>query len=216
MNKGLWVLFEGADGSGKSSLCRGVHIELQKRGVFDTVITSEPGSPHSQACIGIRNLIKFNTSLNNITNLCLFIADRAQHMDEVVIPALQHNKIVLQDRGFVSSIIYQGFAQNESNRAYIANVIKTLNNLSMQFLEPDLIIEPHVSLDVAQKRISERRGTGGPSIDHFERREFQRRVTDAYAELALPNYHRLDGEKPIDELVTSVVELIYSAAKLTA
>jgi len=81
----------------------------------------------------------------------LFAADRAQHFDEVVIPNIQQNKIVLSDRMSDSSLVYQGYG-----RGLDLNMIKKINNWVMKGIRPDVTIYVHVPLKVALERIAKR------------------------------------------------------------
>ena len=110
MQKGLFVKFEGADGCGKSTQARYLKESLDAEG-FDVILTGEPGGcPISEK---IREIIldNDNQDILDITEAYLYASARAQHVHEVIIPALEQGKIVLCDRFIHSSVAYQGYGR---------------------------------------------------------------------------------------------------------
>ncbi len=108
---GLFITFEGADGSGKSTQARFLAEGLTELG-FDVVLTREPGGcPVAEK---IRDIVldKNNTDILDITEAYLYAAARAQHVHEIIIPALKQGKIVVCDRFVHSSVAYQGYGRN--------------------------------------------------------------------------------------------------------
>jgi len=108
---GLFITFEGADGSGKSTQARFLAEGLIELG-FDVVLTREPGGcPVAEK---IRDIVldKNNADILDITEAYLYAAARAQHVHEVIMPALAQGKIVVCDRFIHSSIAYQGYGRN--------------------------------------------------------------------------------------------------------
>ena len=108
---GLFITFEGADGSGKSTQARFLAEGLRELG-FDVVLTREPGGcPVAEK---IRDIVldKNNTDILDITEAYLYAAARAQHVHEVILPALKQGKIVVCDRFIHSSVAYQGYGRN--------------------------------------------------------------------------------------------------------
>ena len=110
MKNGLFITFEGADGCGKSTQARFLAESLKKEGL-DVVLTREPGGcPISEM---IRDIVldKKNKDILDITEAYLYAAARAQHVHEVIIPALEKGKIVICDRFIHSSVAYQGYGR---------------------------------------------------------------------------------------------------------
>ena len=111
MQKGLFITFEGADGSGKSTQARFLAEGLSALG-FDVLLTREPGGcPVAEK---IRDIVldKNNSDILDITEAYLYAAARAQHVHEVIDPALEQGKIVVCDRFIHSSVAYQGYGRN--------------------------------------------------------------------------------------------------------
>ncbi len=110
MRKGLFITFEGGEGAGKSTLVEKVKESLLKKN--KVVVTREPGG----TIFGehVRELLledKKEFKISSKAELCLFLASRSQHIEEVILPALKDGKIVLCDRYNDSSIVYQGHAR---------------------------------------------------------------------------------------------------------
>ena len=110
VRKSFFITFEGPDGSGKSTIIKMVAQHLSENNI-EYVLTREPGG--SKIAEEIRNVIldPKNTNLSASTEALLYAASRAQHFDEIIKPALDHDKIVLCDRFLDSSLVYQGIAR---------------------------------------------------------------------------------------------------------
>lgn len=146
LNKGILITIEGIDGCGKSSLCKSLFENLSKK--YNCILTKEPGG--SELGKSLREILQ-NKKVCTLSEYLLFAADRAQHFNELVIPELQENKIVISDRMADSSLAYQGYA-----RGLDINFIEQINNLTMQSIKPDLTLYLEVDLETAQKRINSR------------------------------------------------------------
>jgi dTMP kinase len=108
----MFITFEGQDGSGKSSIIKKLKSFLEKEGI-NFVLTREPGSPYSKESKQIRDiLLKKENVLPPLTEALLFAADRRMHLNKIIIPALNQNKVVICDRYIDSSLVYQGFGRN--------------------------------------------------------------------------------------------------------
>ena len=119
MKKGFFITFEGGEGAGKTSLIDGIKKYLETKSL-DYIITREPGSTKlgehlREIVLQEKNGEKISTNISkkidSKAELCLFLASRAQHIKEVILPSLEKNKIVLCDRYNDSSIAYQGHAR---------------------------------------------------------------------------------------------------------
>lgn len=147
--KGLLIAIEGIDGSGKSTLAQNLSKKLNEHDI-SCVLTREPGATPLGTII--RNLLH-----QKPVNMCpkaeylLFAADRAQHMSEIIAPALHKNKIVISDRMGDSSVVYQGYA-----RGLDIPMIQQINEWAMNNTTPDLILYVQLSVDEATNRIIKR------------------------------------------------------------
>lgn len=171
MQKGLFMTFEGADGSGKTTQLNNVKSFLEEKG-FDVVITREPGALE----IGqkIRNILLHHDGI--VADRCemfLFLADRAQHVETFIKPAIEEGKIVLCDRHTDSTIAYQGYGRGQD-----INLLKDLNKIAINGIKPDLTLLFDVSTEVAQERV-------GSEKDRMESAgiEFHKKVRNGYLEL---------------------------------
>jgi dTMP kinase len=111
---GLFITFEGPDGSGKSTLIKKLENTLfQDFKDLEVVFTREPGGTNNQIAEDIRNLLlnKMDYKIDYHAEALLFSASRAQHVKDFIQPSLEANKIVLCDRYVDSSIVYQGFGR---------------------------------------------------------------------------------------------------------
>jgi dTMP kinase len=149
---GFFITFEGVEGSGKSKHIHQLYEELQKDG-RSLVLTREPGGTR----IGekIRDLIldPEQVEMDPAAELLLYLAARAQHIHEKILPALKENKIVLCDRFHDSTYAYQG-----GGRGLDIKVIESMVQILFHQLKPDITflldIEPKLALDRIQKRES--------------------------------------------------------------
>lgn len=147
--KGLLIVIEGIDGAGKSTLAQNLAYKLQTDG-HETVLTKEPGG--SSLGKQLREILQ--TQLMPITPIAeylLFAADRAQHMQDVVKPALKRGAIVISDRMADSSLAYQGYG-----RGIDKNNIRLVNSWAMQTIEPDIVLYLKISAHDAAHRIKKR------------------------------------------------------------
>ena len=173
---GKFIVFEGGEKSGKSTQIELLKEYLESKN-FQVVLTREPGSKLSSITQQIREVIlnNKNTSLTARAELLLFLADRSQHMSEIVKPALEQGKIVLCDRFDGSTFAYQGAARNLDLKE-----IKSMNNWAKFGLEPDLV----VYLDIRPEQAAQRaRGEKHDRLD-AESLAFHEAVRTGYLEQA--------------------------------
>lgn len=172
MNKGLFITFEGIDGCGKSTQLN-LLADYLKAKEFETVVTREPGA------IGLGEklreiLLNYDGEVSSNCEAFLFLADRAQHIDTLVKPAIEAGKIVLCDRHTDSTVAYQGYG-----RGVDLEQIKMLNKLATSGLTPNLTFVFDVDLETSQSRV-------GKNKDRMESAglEFHQRVKEGFLEIA--------------------------------
>jgi len=169
---GVLITLEGMDGTGKTTQSNLLAEFLNQQG-YDVVHTKEPGSPHNRGCMTIRQAVLAPESgLVPKAELLLMLADRAQHVEEVIFPALQRGAIVLSDRFRDSTMAYQGYGR-EMNPDLIAQ----LNDMACSGLVPDMTLFFFGDVDQCLKRIQ-----GREVLDDFEKEdlEFHQRVNQGF------------------------------------
>lgn len=146
MNRGLFITFEGIDGCGKSTQARLLAETLKKD--FDVITTREPGgTPLAEK---IRELLidPENDSMVNDCELLLYLAARAQHVREVIVPAIDKGGIIICDRFQDATFAYQGFG-----RDIPLQTLKSLNSFATGGLVPDRTFIFDISIDTAFARL---------------------------------------------------------------
>ncbi|MBI2871586.1 MAG: dTMP kinase [Chloroflexi bacterium] len=183
---GRFIVFEGGEGSGKTTQVRALRRRLIRRG-YSVVVAREPGgTPGGEA---IRRLLRSSHTLSPRVELFLFAASRALLVDQVIRPALAEGRIVICDRFSASTIAYQGYG-----RELGASTAAQISDMATGGLAPDLT----VYMDVAPE-LGLQRKAGVP--DRFERAhlEFHRRVREGYlaqARLAPELWLMVDASLP--------------------
>lgn len=198
MKRGLFITFEGADGCGKSTQLNLLAEYLTKKG-FEVVVTREPGAKGLGEKIR-EILLNYNGPVSDRCESFLFLADRAQHIDMIVNPAVEAGKIVLCDRHTDSTVAYQGYG-----RQLPLDRIKMLNEIAVNGRHPDLTFVFDIDVETSMKRV-------GDDKDRMESagKEFHNRVRYGYLEIAKQEPKRvkvLDATKSIDEISKLVIDL---------
>ncbi len=199
MTRGLFVTFEGLDGCGKSTQVRLAADRLASQN-FPVVVTREPGG----TCIAekIRALL-MDPSHESMVDECevlLYLAARAQHVRETILPAVSRGKLVLCDRFEDATFAYQG-----SGRGISLETLRMLNDFSTGGIRPDLTF----IFDIPVETVFERLNAMNKPADRLESggREFFERVREGYRTLARDGSGRirlLDGALPIEQLAGAV------------
>ena len=146
----MLIVIEGIDGSGKSTLARNLAHALEKHN-HSVFLTREPGG----SALGkkLRDILQTQpVPITPVAEFLLFAADRAQHFNDKIVPALKENKIVISDRMGDSSLVYQGFG-----RGIDKDMINTVNNWAMQNIKSDKTIYLHISPEQAHERLKDRK-----------------------------------------------------------
>ena len=201
--KGLFITFEGCEGSGKSTIAKMLKEELENANI-PCLFTREPGgTPISEK---IRNIIldPSTPEMTSRTEALLYAASRSQHTAEKIIPALEEGKIVICDRYLESSLAYQGAARELG----IGNIFDI--NIFGGAIEPDYVLFFDISPQESLKRIKNR------NFDRLEKEEleFHEKVYNYFkSQINRNNFISIDATKPIDEVLSKVLKIIYSIKK---
>ena len=167
-----FIVFEGGDGSGKSTQIKRLSGRLLRR-EHPYIITREPGgTPLGEQ---LRKILKTRTDLSPLGELLLFVAARQQLLTQIIEPAIRSGKNIISDRFTASTIAYQGYGRGLD----IANIV-SLNKLATGQIEPDLNILLDLQPEIALSRISERKK------DSFDNSElsFHKRVRQGFLDQA--------------------------------
>lgn len=199
MEKGLFITFEGTDGCGKTTQIEMLKDYFEKQG-RTVLLTREPGAKGLGTKLR-EILLNYDGEVSPVCESFLFLADRAQHVDTIIKPAVARGEIVLCDRHTDSTVAYQGYG-----RELDIEQIKMLNNIATSGLKPDLTFIFDIDIDTAQKRV-------GKNKDRMESAgvEFFKRVRNGYLEIAKQEPERvkvLDGSKSIETIHNELLEIL--------
>ena len=175
----LFITFEGIEGSGKTTHLRHLAAQLRAAG-HEVVETREPGGTPAGAAVRALLLGSDAVPLSPLAELLLYCADRAQHVEQVIRPALAAGRVVLCDRFSDSTIAYQGYG-----RGLDLGTVRSLDATARVGVWPDLTFLLDCPVPVGLARARERRGTPA-GADRFEREtlEFHARVRAGFETLA--------------------------------
>lgn len=202
----MFITFEGIEGCGKTTQIKRLSGVLTRSGV-PHITTLEPGG--TLVGVQIRRILldAGNTGLSPMAELMLYEADRAQHVEEIIRPALEHGKWVLCDRFFDATMAYQGVAR-DLDRPFV----ESLNERVTSGIRPDrtflLDCPVEVGLDRALKR-NQKDSEKGQDRFERERLTFHRKVREAYLEFARRDADRfvvVDGVLSEDEVEERIIE----------
>ncbi len=192
---GAFIVIEGIDGSGKSTVCRRVADRLRDDG-YDVELTAEP--THG----GIGALIRSGAAgrISQRAESLMFTADRYEHTDSIR-SLVSEGKVVVCDRYYASTVAYQS-AKLDGDSADVDWLV----SLSSPFIrEPDVVILLDIDPRVSMARVDAR----GEEESKFEKREFLEQVRSAYLELAdTYGYEIVDASAPMDDVFEQVITII--------
>ena len=175
--RGVLIAFEGIEGSGKTTQAKLLFEYLKKKSI-PCIYTKEPGG--TQIGEQIRQILLDinNKQMHRKTELLLYLASRAQHVYEKLLPELQKGTVIITDRFSLSSMAYQGMARDFSFK-----VVSRLNKFAVDNVKPDLTILVDLPVAVGLERTEKRSGN---NIDRLEKEktEFHEHVRQAYLNLA--------------------------------
>lgn len=191
---GTFVTLEGPEGAGKTTQLKQLSKQLDVLGI-DHIVTRDPGGTPLGRQIR-RILLNPENPVNPMSELLLYQADRAQHVGEVIMPALKEGKLVLCDRYTDSTMAYQGYA-----RGIDFAIIEDLNKVATGGLRPDLTI----LFDLESSEGLSRLHPGGHDRLEREAIEFHHKVRDGYHQLVKKEPTRwktIDASKPMTTVQT--------------
>tara|TARA_Y100000996_G_scaffold299745_1_gene237534 strand:+ start:465 stop:1097 length:633 start_codon:yes stop_codon:yes gene_type:complete len=198
----LLITFEGGEGSGKTTQSQILYNALKEKG-FEVIKTREPGGTKFAEIIREILVQGESNKINNISELLLFAAARADHVQKVIKECLKDNKIVICDRFTDSTLAYQGYAGNLD-----LDLVKEVNRISIGEISPDLTfvfdIDPTLGIE---------RALGENNKEtRFEEKDimYHKKIRDGYMDIARDNPDRcvvIDGTNGIEQISKNILEL---------
>jgi dTMP kinase len=207
--KGLFITYEGLDGSGKTTQIKLIYDFLIKAG-FDVVLTREPGGTKIGDLIRKILLDKKNSGMSYRAETLLFLASRAELVLKVIEPAIKEGKIVICDRFFDSTVVYQGIARELGEKEVLDMSLWATNGII-----PDLTFLLSASTDICDRRISS--ASKGKDRIEVEKNNFKEKIYKGYLDVAKKNRDRfivIDGDEGIESIFATVKESVLKLLKL--
>lgn len=202
MAGGFFITMEGIEGSGKSTQARCLYNYLISMG-FDAILTHEPGGTDTGAMI--RDILLNSKSLTPYCELFLFMADRSQHVEELIKPALARGAIVVSDRFYHSTFAYQA-----GGRGIDGELINNLNDLAVNTVRPDLTFY----IDIPPETGLSRKRAASHSLDRIEKEdlEFHRSIREAYIRMSHTDstIAVINGDREKEEICNEIAGLFFN------
>lgn len=202
----MFVTFEGPEGAGKSTALKTIASKLTNLG-HSVLTTREPGG----GALGkrIRQMLLEEDAVSPETELLLFLADRANHVETIILPALQEGKIVLCDRHADSTIVYQGYG-----RGLDLEFLRQGNKFATKNLVPDLTLLFDLNPEIGLERLNPT-AEGQRDVNRLDREplEFHKKVRAGFLEIAKlepQRFHILNAEKAPSDLAEDAFSEILS------
>ncbi len=201
----MFITFEGADGTGKTTQIERLARRLRSRG-YEVITTREPGGTFLAEKIRDILLEDCGEAVHPETEALLYAAARAQHVRQVIRPALADGVVVISDRFIDSSLVYQGVGRNLG-----VELVREMNRPALDGLWPDIT----VLLDLPPEEAEHRRKSRQAQADRFETEdmEFKTRLRQGYLDLAVREPERIiriGADQDVEQLEEAVWSCIHS------
>jgi dTMP kinase len=186
--KGIFITFEGPDGSGKTTQLKRLAANLKEQG-YNVLVTREPGGTPISDQIRTIVLSPDNREMTNEAEVLLYAASRAQHVHELILPALEEGRIVLCDRFIDASMAYQA-----SGLGIDEQVVGQINEFASSGLEPNRTYMLDVPVEISLERLIRRQQTvQGAALDRIEQKDasYHRKVREAFHRIAARHTERV-------------------------
>ncbi|MCL1632445.1 dTMP kinase [Sporolactobacillus sp. CPB3-1] len=215
-HKGLFITFEGPDGSGKTTQIQRLAAELESRGI-PYLLTREPGGTEIGDQIRTLVLNPAHSELTDKTEILLYAASRSQHIAQKIMPAIQKGQVVLCDRYIDASIAYQGYGLEQP-----IEMVRQINDFATGGMSPDRTYLIDVSPEVGRQRMKRRAGApeagatqAADELDRIESRAFayHRRVRKGFLAIYEENKKRIrliNGEQEPEQIFQTIVSDFFS------
>lgn len=207
--RGIFISFEGTEGSGKTSVIKDVTKYFESKNI-PVLVTREPGGIRISEKIRDILLNKEHIEMDARTEALLFAASRRQHLVEKIRPALEEGKLILCDRFVDSSLVYQGIARNLG-----INEVFAINRFAIEDTLPEMTIFVDVRPEVGLERVFKTPNREVNRLD-LEKLEFHKMIYQGYLDLIKmfpERIKRVNGEQPIANVALDVITLIEDLIK---
>lgn len=199
--RGLFITLEGGDGAGKSTQIRNIKSFFEMKGLV-VVHTREPGG--TQISEKLRDILldSHNTEMDAVTEMLIYAASRAQHVRELVKPALDEGSVVICDRFLDSSIAYQAYGRG------LGDMVKIVNSYATDGLTPDITFWMDIDPDAGKERVSK---MGDFDRLEMEARDFHYRVYEGYRAIAQSEpdrIKRIDASRSVEEISAEIIKYL--------
>lgn len=200
--RGLFISFEGIEGTGKTTQARILADNLKEKG-YEVVLTEEPGGTYIGRQIREVLLDVKHKEMHHITELLLYNASRSQHINELILPAINEGKLVITDRFSYSTTAYQGYG-----RGIDLNLIDSLDRITTGKLRPDITFLLDIDVETGL-----RRNRGANKVDRMELENinFHQRVRNGFIELAGKEPERIkviDASGRMEDIGNKIIGLM--------
>jgi dTMP kinase len=205
-----FITFEGGDGTGKTTQLKALESHLRGKG-RSCISTREPGGTSLGKLIRQVLLEIGKQPIASPTELFLYLADRAQHVQEVILPAIESSKIVLCDRYTDSTLAYQGYG-----RGIDLGLLRQLNEFANRGVKPDLTLLLDCPVELGLSRTTQRQPSAGSARgreDRFEREkvEFHEKVRAGFLAMARAGPERfriIDASRSVEQVSREIQNII--------
>ncbi len=191
--RGRLIVFEGIDGTGKSTQIQLLSQQLSSLGI-EVVSSFEP--TRGEWGMRVREAATANQRLSMEDEIDCLLQDRREHVRQLIEPALASGKWVLLDRYYISMMAYQGASGAD---------VEQIRELNESFAPiPDIALWLHISLDDSRDRVNKR----GLARDAFEIEDFLAKVNEVYSKMDMPWLHRVEADGSIQEVHQEILDLL--------
>lgn len=195
MREGIFITIEGGDGAGKSTQMDNIEKYFTQRG-YECIRTREPGGTKIGEKIRDILLDPANHEMSAVTEMMLYASSRAQHVRELIRPAVESGKVVICDRYVDSSVAYQTYGRD------LGDMVQAVNKYAVDGMMPDITFWMDIDPESGRERIGKREDS---TLDRLEREkiDFHYKVYDGYkriCELEPNRVKRIDATKSIEEI----------------
>ena len=197
--RGIFITLEGGDGAGKSTQIENITRFFEEKGRV-VVHTREPGGTHISEKLRQILLDRDNSEMQAVTEMLIYAASRAQHVRELIMPALERGDVVICDRFVDSSVAYQGYGRK------LGDMVAEVNKHATGGLRPDMTFWMDIDPEAGRARAS---GAGELDRLEVEKLDFHYAVREGYRKIAESEpdrVRRIDASKTVDEICSCIYE----------